>query len=368
VGVLPFEHRVIACGYTYNTVVYEFRYLGICRTTMNLHTLTLLLCCGLLSTSAAPAWGQGESPAPEFTPRVMIAYSAYQPRPRHPAVYFYHHDGVSQGKVVGSITPTGKRSDYHATLSSDGRWCAFAAEVENNTSKVLLWDVEKAALVELPDSNDTPHAQLYAALSGDGKLIAYSAWSHPQGVGRWDVLVYDVIGKRRLPLGGLNTNEFDERMPSIDAHGRLMAFTSNAKTGKGLSDIYVYDFETADAEHDPQLNTPYRETEPSLSADGRLVAFSSDRPGGEGGRDIYLYDRLKREYLPLPGLNYVSHEQSPKLSPDGRYLVFVSERLAGQGERDVFLYDRQTAKLLPTPGLNGAHEDIDPCVIVLPRK
>lgn len=301
----------------------------------------------------------------EFTPKLLIAFSGYHPRPKYPTIYFYQHDGKAQGKVFGSIAVSGKRSDSHASLSHDGRYCAFASEEENNTSKVRLWDRAEKKLVDLPDINKTPHAQLHASLSGNGKFMAFAAWSHPEAQGRWDVLLYDIAGRQRLPLASLNTQPQDERMPALSADGSALAFTSNAEGGKGLTDIYFYDVASAQVTHDAKLNSPRLDIEPALSADGNLVAFSSDRPGGQGGRDIYLYDREKQRFLPLPGLNYVAQEQTPSLSPDGRFIAFVSERLAGEGERDIFLYDRTAGKLLPTPGLNSKHEDLDPCVVVL---
>ena len=164
-----------------------------------------VFCLTLSHLAANQVVAEDVPSATDFEPKLLIAFSAYHPRPKHPTVYFYHHDGESRGKIVGSIDVSGKRADYHASLSHDGRWCAFASEVENQTSKVLLWDVPGKKLVELPGVNETPHAQLYPSISGDGKLIALAAWSHPQGQGRWDVLGYDVVGKKRLPLPGLNT-------------------------------------------------------------------------------------------------------------------------------------------------------------------
>lgn len=315
-------------------------------------------------TSAAQA--QAPAAEPVFQPRLLIAFSAYHPRPKYPTIYFYEHDGAAQGKIVGSVDVTGKRSDYHASLSLDGRYCAFASEEENNVSKILLWDRTEGKLVDLPGINETPHAQLYASLSGTAKILAYTSWRHPQAQGRWDVLLYDVAAKQRLLLTALNTVANDERTPALSADGRVIGFTTNARSGKGLTDIHLYELESGLMSPAAEMNSPQRDIEPSLSGDGDLVAFCSDRPGGEGGLDIYLYQRSKHEFLPLPNLNYVSHDQAPKLSADGRYLVFTSERLAGEGERDVFLYDRVAGKLLPTPGLNGKYEDLDPCVIVLP--
>lgn len=300
----------------------------------------------------------------DFTPKLLIAVSSYHPRPKHPTIYFYHHDGQSLGKKVGEVTVSGKRSDYHPSLSADGRWCAFASEEENQTSRIRVWDLQEKKLLELPEANKSPNGQLHASISGSGKLVAFSAWSNPQASGRWDVLLFDVAGNNFLPLG-VNTQALDERMPCLSGDGRLLAYTSNAKGGVGRTDIYFYDLSTGESISDAKLNSSHMDVEPSLSADGRLVAFVSDRREGQGGRDIYLYDRDQSKLLPLPNLNSVAHEQSPSLSSDGRYLTFVSERTAGEGERDVFLYDRQSGKLLPTPQLNGKQEDMDPCVIVL---
>jgi Tol biopolymer transport system component len=299
---------------------------------------------------------------------LLLAFASFRERPLHPKIYFYEHDGVAQGKIIGSIEAVNQRSDYHPSLSHDGRYCAFASEVENQTGRIQLWDLKEKKLVELATLNDTPHAQLHPSLSGDGKLLAFAAWYRPGATQRWDLFLYDVPGKRFLDLPNLNTAAFDERMPAFNGNGRWLAFTSNAKGGVGATDVYLYDRHARKVAALQEMNSRQLDVEPSLSADGRLIAFVSDRPGGSGGRDIYLFDRTEKRFLPLPGLNSAAHEQTPSLSPSGRFLAFVSERLGGAGERDIYLYDRQTQKLLPTPGLNSKQEDFDPCVIVLREK
>ena len=297
--------------------------------------------------------------------KLLIAFSSYRERPRHPQIYFYEHDGVGHGKIIGSIPTVNNRSDHHPALSLDGRYCAFASELENQTSRILLWDLQEKRLVDLPAVNESPNAQLHPTLSGDGRRLAFAAWNRP-GLGqRWDILLYDVTKKKVMPITGLNTGPFDERMPCLSGDGKLLAFTSNAKGGVGLTDIYLFDIQAARVLALPEVNSPQMDITPSLNADGSLIAFVSDRPGGKGGRDVYLYDRTAKRFRDLSGLNSVAHEQTPSLSVDGRYLTFVSERSAGEGERDVYLHDRQAGKLLPTPGLNSKREDMDPCVIVL---
>jgi Tol biopolymer transport system component len=301
-------------------------------------------------------------------PKLLIAFASYRERPKHPNIFFYEHDGVADGKIVGSVgTPRGMASaEAHPSLSHDGRYCAFTFELENKTGRIDCWDRKEQKLIDLPVLNNSPNAQMAPSGTADGNIIAFTAWNRPGGAGPgWHVYLYDRPGKKLLDLPGLNNQAFDDRMPALSGDGRFLAFASNRKGGAGLTDIYVYDRKEDKFLALPELNTKHSETEPSLSGDGNLIAFASDRPGGKGGRDIYLYDRAAGKYLPLPGLNTAAHELSPALSADGRYLAFVSERVGGEGERDIYLYDRHTAKLLPTPGLNSKSEDFDPCVVVL---
>lgn len=324
-----------------------------------------LAAVAILAASAPERPVTAEPPAASPV-KLLIAYGSYKDRGRYPTITFYEHDGVSQGKVIGNIPPTNLRSDSHPMLSHDGRWCAFTSEVENQTSKILLWDMQARQLVDLPILNDSPHALLHASLSGDGKWLALAAWNHPKSSPRWDVLTFDLTSKSLLAPATWNSPANDERMPALSVDASLLAFTSNSSAGAGLADIQLWDRANSRPIPLAVLNSPQRDVEPALSADGRLVAFVSDRPGGAGGRDVYLFDRQSSQFVPLPGLNSIAHEQMPSLSPDGRFIAFVSERRSGLGERDVFLYDRSTSRLLPTPELNSKREEIDPCMIVLP--
>src|SRR5262249_35596187 len=132
--------------------------------------------------------------------KLLIAFASYRERPRHPKIYFYEHDGVANGKMIGSIDPVNQRSDYHPSLSHDGRFCAFASELENQTGRIQLWDVKEKKLIDLPALNDTPNAQMSPSLSGDGKLLAFTAWNRPGTSSRWDVFLYDVTAKKFLDL------------------------------------------------------------------------------------------------------------------------------------------------------------------------
>lgn len=328
---------------------------------------SLLIVFALLP--AAVRADEANQPAEEretpFVARLRIAFSSYRRSPRQPKVYFYEHDGVSQGRIAGTIETGNKQSDTHASLSADGRLCAIAHEAENQVSQIFVWDAGAEKFLDLPQLNDTPHAQLWPTLSADGRRLVLAAWNRPGASPRWDLVHYDLEKKAFAELPGVNTPQHDERMPALSRDGRLLAYTTNAPDGAGLVDVVLVEVQTGRRIELPNLNSSGRDVDPALDAAGRLVVFSSDRPGGAGGRDIYLYDREAGGFVPLPGLNSVANEQSPALSADGRYLAFVSERIRGAGQRDVYLYDRRAGKLLPTPDLNAAEEDIDPFVLSL---
>jgi Tol biopolymer transport system component len=300
--------------------------------------------------------------------KLLIAFASYRDRPKYPDIFFYEHDGVSKGKIIGSVAnPKSANASGHPSLSQDGRFCAFTFEVENNTSKIALWDLKEQKLVDLPTINDGPNAKLGPSLSGDGNLIAFAAWNRPSGAGPgWHVYLYDRPAKKLLDLPDLNHGAGDDRMPAFSGDGRFLAFATNRKGSAGLTNIHLYDRKESKLQSLPAMESKHADLEPTLSADGNLIAFASERPGGKGGRDIYLFDRKAGSFLELPGANTPAHEVSPCLSPDGRFVVFVSERVDGEGERDIYLYDCKNRKLLPTPGLNSPAEDFEPCIIVRP--
>lgn len=309
--------------------------------------------------------------------KLLIAFASTRERrdPPYPKVYFYEHDGVANGKLLGSIESPGMgvnktRADMHPTLSRDGRFCAFSAQFGvTDGARIDIFDRQEKKLLALPVIHGLPKVhEMAPSFSGDGTLMAFTAWAWPGGSSRWSVLLYDTAGKKLVDLPRLNGETSDQRMPALSGDGKWLAYASNIKGGVGLTDIYLYDVQGKKVIALPGMNWKGLDIQPTLNGDGRLIAFSSDRPGGAGGRDIYLYDRVDKKLLPLGGLNSDAPEQSPSLSADGRYVAFVSERLRGAGERDVYLYDRQTQKLLPTPGLNSKEDDFDPCLILLDKR
>lgn len=312
----------------------------------------------IAAVSAIASVASATDPGPRFTLR--IAFASNRDHYWYPHLFIYEHDGVSSGKVVLSLPTQEKRLDHHPALSADGRYCAFGWEGEGRTGSVSVWDLVKNSAVDLPELGKTPNAQFSPSLSGDGSLLAVTAWSRPGRNPRWDGVLFDVGRKQLLELPGLNTVETDERRVAISPDGNWLAFTTNAADGEGLTDIRLYNRRTRAVDELREMNSAGSDSFPSVSRDGRYVCFVSDR--GEG-MDVLLFDREERRLVDLPGLNSPGQEQSPSITADGRYMAFVSERFGAPGEHDIFLYDREAARLLETPELNTARDEYDPSII-----
>src|SRR5215831_7953716 len=164
--------------------------------------------------------------------KLLIAFGSYRDRPKHPNIFFYEHDGISRGEIVGKVgTPRNVDSAAgHPSLSGDGRFCAFTFELENTTGQIYFWDRKEQKLVEHPALNNSPNAQMGPSLSRDGSLIAFSAWGRPGAAGQgWHVFLYDRVAKKTLDLPGLNSQASEDRLPVLSGDGRWLAFTSNRK-------------------------------------------------------------------------------------------------------------------------------------------
>ena len=127
---------------------------------------------------------------------MLIAFSSYRDRPKHPQVYFYEHDGVAKGKIVGSIdTVTNRAGLPPDRCPGTARSASSLRELENQTSKIFVYDMTQKKLVTPAKLNESTDAQLHPTINADGKLIAFAAWDKA-GIGqRWDVLLYDLAGQ-----------------------------------------------------------------------------------------------------------------------------------------------------------------------------
>jgi outer membrane protein OmpA-like peptidoglycan-associated protein/Tol biopolymer transport system component len=147
----------------------------------------------------------------------------------------------------------------------------------------------------------------------------------------------------------INTSD-NEGAQTLSGDGRLMIFTAcNRSDGLGRCDLY-WSVRRGDKWSIPQnmgrpINTAYRETQPSITPDGRTLYFSSDRPGGKGNHDIWVSYKDSADHWTVPenlgdSINSPGTEMSPFIHPDNQSLYFSSDGLIGLGGFDIFVSRR----------------------------
>jgi Tol biopolymer transport system component len=161
----------------------------------------LLIClAATLAGIALAAAPPSPKPTAKAGQKLLIAFASLRQRraPPYPQVFFYEHDGVSKGKLLGSIDSITKgtnftRSDSHPSLSADGRYCAFAAQFGVlDGGRIEVWDRKEKKLLPLPGLNPSTNVHsICASISRDGKKIAFTAWARPGSGPRWGVFLYD---------------------------------------------------------------------------------------------------------------------------------------------------------------------------------
>jgi Tol biopolymer transport system component len=184
------------------------------------------------------------------------------------------------------------------------------------------------------------------SISADGRFVAFEAdVSKPIGASA-DAFVYDRVNEETGLISVSSSGEEADNTSDyvdISANGRFVAFLSAASNlvpgdVEFKRDVFVHDRDTGETTLIPggaiesfESFLPY--PNPSISADGRYVAFTSDIadlvPGDTNGAgDIFVYDRntsaTTRVSVSSGGGQGNGWSYDSSISADGRYVAFVS--------------------------------------------
>ena len=271
--------------------------------------------------------------------------------------------GISTVRV--SVDSTGAQVDdpsYSPSISSDGRYVAFASDAD------------------APD-----------LVAGDGNGVS-DVFVHDRdadGNGTYDEPGPAGISTVRVSVDSAgNEVNGESNSPSISSDGRYVAFTSAATNlvagdGNGKLDVFVHDRDadgngTYDEPGPAGISTVRVSVDidgnegngdsyaPSISADGRYVAFASDAPDlvagdGNGKLDVFVHDRdadgdgiydepgsvsTTRVSVNLDDAEGNGDSKNPSISADGSSVAFesIADNLVagdGNGVFDIFVDDLQ---------------------------
>lgn len=194
----------------------------------------------------------------------------------------------------------------------------------------------------------TPHSEVRATVSPDGRRIVWGSSDRPGGPGGrdlWQASLVDGRWQNPEPLS-INTPSKDYD-PMFSGDGRWLYFFSDRPGGQGGDDLYRAavreDGSYGPAENlGPGVNTKGSEWAPSPSRDGTHLLFASDGRGGAGGQDLWIarWDgKAFADPRPVPGINTAGDEFDATWLGDGRAIVFT--RSENVKEKPVRLYVAQ---------------------------
>lgn len=228
---------------------------------------------------------------------------------------------------------------------------------------VVALSVGTLLTVEQRDPHRTSLHQASAAVSADGRFIAFTTYSQlvtADNNASSDVYVLDRV-RHHVTLESADTGGVsgDTERPAINGDGRYVVF-------ERASHVWLRDRTTGVTTMVAKGHQPF------ISENGAVVAFSAhtltrvaDADVNGDKSDIYAIDvasgHARRISVDMPGLDSsLAASVQPTLSKDGRYVAFTSriQQNGGLGEPHVFV--RDTARNVTTlvgpgwhPSLNG---------------
>lgn len=282
--------------------------------------------------SLAPGGRQanGPSTAPVITPdgRCIVYLSAASnlaPGDSNGKVDVFVYDRYAKTTRRVSVGAPGVQAnaDCRAVrISDDGNLVAFTSAAStltpgdtNEGADVFVRDLVAGVTTRVPLPRGGSVVEPFLALSGDGRVIAFTSASRELAPGdaneAADVFVYDRSRKRlecvSVTPAGAPGNGFSQGC-EISGDGRYVAFSSDAGDlvpgEAGHTHVYLRDRQegvttrlTLTPDSAPAATRMRNAVVPlALSRDGRFTAFRYDAPDLVAGEtndryDIYLYDR-----------------------------------------------------------------------------
>ena len=324
------------------------------------------------------------------------------------------HDRLTGETTRVSVSSTGAEShcadpfgcSSAVGISSDGRYVGIVSDASdlvpgdtNGTSDVFVHDRQTGGIVRVSvgtygRQGNGPSG--FATISADGRYVAFTSYASnlvARDTNRsGDVFVRDLKTSRTVRVsvnsrGRQAKSGTESSGPAISAHGRYVAFTSNApnlvaRDTNDLADVFVHDLRTGRTTRVSVSNrggqaggdrTRNGSNAPSISAGGRYVAFhsaASNLVRGDTNRvfDIFVHDNRtkKTRRVSVSSRGREGNAESfgpPSISPDGRYVAFGSlatNLVAGDANdiTDVFVNDLRTGRVF-VASLNSAGEQGD---------
>jgi len=218
-----------------------------------------------------------------------------------------------------SRDPNGDGESHNPTISADGSFAVFESysnltgRNEDFSQELMIYDIKQHQLSQATNDPEGNGSSGTAAISGDGKFIAFISSSNVAGLNPDGASAVYLLNRARRDFSVITVTPdgvFDGDTPTINGDGRWIAFVAGFNVTHGNPDfnaeILLYDriHKTF-----TQLtnSTGCFNVNPKISGDGTRVAFLSncDYTGGntDGTTEVFLADN--------PALNLAIDSEGP---------------------------------------------------------
>ena len=133
------------------------------------------------------------------------------------------------------IDAPGSASDDQPAPNLDGSRIAFTS-TRTGRREVHVWN--RGAGVTQPAGLAGDGIDLSPSLSSDGRWLAFAS-TRSAGAGAYDIYLYDLLAGAMVRLPRLNTGA-GESHPAVSADGNRIVFESDRAGGGGQRDLYLY--------------------------------------------------------------------------------------------------------------------------------
>jgi Tol biopolymer transport system component len=112
------------------------------------------------------------------------------------------------------------QNDLGPSISANGRYITFQSGRGGGAGSidVYLYDRQTSSLVPLPGLN-TEFSDVQPFISPDGRYVACMTESE----GGQDIILYDVVEKKRVPIPGVNDGRFYDQYPTLSQRPATIA-------------------------------------------------------------------------------------------------------------------------------------------------
>jgi len=234
------------------------------------------------------------------------------------------HDRKTRVTERVSVSSAGAQIDTGASgvaISDDGRYVAFGSRGSNlvpspwnDPGQIFVRDRKAGTTtaVSVDDAGALGNGASFSpAISGNGRFVAFTSYASNLPPGdvddSADVFVHDLRARttRQVSVSSAGqTGNGASDHASLDAHGRFVAFSSQASNlvpgdTNGSEDIFVHDRRTGSTRRvsvsSAGVQADDRSQLPALSADGRVVVFDSHASNLVPGHIPQTWDVVLRD-------------------------------------------------------------------------